>query len=612
MPGAGTGWQTPRGDLAEALLAAGCRAPAPPLDPTFTALATEHEPPAVDDIQLKRVETFEDFLAGLEIELASAAWTEAGAARRRADAASTFERRLARPGGEWLALLDGEPVAIGERDRRPARPLSRRRGDTSCRAWPRLLPRARPCTLGRGRTAGNTCAGGRRPGLLAADSRTMRLRCRLHGVRGGVRPVSVSRELREYAEMPDRFAPIPAGSSVTRFDDGRVCVLQGADLGVGQRRAASTRMPSTFSSPRCASSSPRQAATWWIGPSSRPGRPGRTAARAWPRAGRPSRGGAGARADEGAARPTGGDRGAPVETFDDFVAAREVQWDAFEVPEDRREQLQEPHPLRLRRVDAIRHPGRVPRAPRRRVAATALAIPSERGVFLIAGSTAPWARGRGLYRALVRARWDVRRRARHAGARHPGRSRRRRTRSSSASASRTSARSSASRTPSVERDDVARLVEPRERLDDRRVELRPGPFAQPADAPLRAVGVRGTVGRSSSRGTRRRRRRSATRAGSRSRACRPGTRVPSQRSWHARTIGRTSASRSIGARIFSPSTGCSLTTSNSSSVSGPGFRRISDGIPILPMSWKSAPSSRRFIVSRSSSSSLARRAARRR
>ena len=35
-----------------------------------------------------------------------------------------------------------------------------------------------------------------------------------------------------------------------------------------------------------------------------------------------------------------------------------------------------------------------------------MAIPSERGVFLIAGATAPWARGRGLYRALVRARWD--------------------------------------------------------------------------------------------------------------------------------------------------------------------------------------------------------------
>ncbi len=41
-----------------------------------------------------------------------------------------------------------------------------------------------------------------------------------------------------------------------------------------------------------------------------------------------------------------------------------------------------------------------------RPAATAMSIPSERGVFLIAGATATWARGRGLYRALVRARWD--------------------------------------------------------------------------------------------------------------------------------------------------------------------------------------------------------------
>jgi hypothetical protein len=39
-------------------------------------------------------------------------------------------------------------------------------------------------------------------------------------------------------------------------------------------------------------------------------------------------------------------------------------------------------------------------------AATGMAIPSERGVFLIAGATAEWARGRGVYRALVRARWD--------------------------------------------------------------------------------------------------------------------------------------------------------------------------------------------------------------
>ena len=33
--------------------------------------------------------------------------------------------------------------------------------------------------------------------------------------------------LAEYAETPDRFAPIPEGSSVTREDDGRICIIQG-------------------------------------------------------------------------------------------------------------------------------------------------------------------------------------------------------------------------------------------------------------------------------------------------------------------------------------------------------------------------------------------------
>jgi hypothetical protein len=39
----------------------------------------------------------------------------------------------------------------------------------------------------------------------------------------------ISPELREYAETPDRFAPIPRDSSITRFDDGRICVIQGVN-----------------------------------------------------------------------------------------------------------------------------------------------------------------------------------------------------------------------------------------------------------------------------------------------------------------------------------------------------------------------------------------------
>src|SRR5437667_409041 len=42
-----------------------------------------------------------------------------------------------------------------------------------------------------------------------------------------------------------------------------------------------------------------------------------------------------------------------------------------------------------------------------RVAAAARATFTSCGVHLTAGATAPWARGYGAYRALVRARWDA-------------------------------------------------------------------------------------------------------------------------------------------------------------------------------------------------------------
>ena len=95
-----------------------------------------------------------------------------------------------------------------------------------------------------------------------------------------------------------------------------------------------------------------------------------------------------------------------IETFDDFVASREVQWEAFSLPAERRE-LQRQH-MRDEFEESREHgiPVGFLALLDGRPAATGLAIPSGRGVFLIAGSTAPWARGRGLYRALVRTRWD--------------------------------------------------------------------------------------------------------------------------------------------------------------------------------------------------------------
>jgi hypothetical protein len=42
-----------------------------------------------------------------------------------------------------------------------------------------------------------------------------------------------------------------------------------------------------------------------------------------------------------------------------------------------------------------------------RAAGGGRALFSPRGVFMAGGSTVPWARGRGVYRALVRARWEA-------------------------------------------------------------------------------------------------------------------------------------------------------------------------------------------------------------
>ena len=216
----------------------------------------------------------------------------------------------------------------------------------------------------------------------------------------------LTRELREYAETPDRFAPIPDGSSVTRYDDGRVCFIQGDEWGsVSSVSVAPDEVEQLVHQVRNLARSRNY--VWWIGPSSRPADlVGRLRALGFtePR----DRVGtlrAVALTDEPRANP-------PeisvtrIASFEDWVTAREVQWDAFETPAE----LRAVSRARLREdfeeVTAVGFPVCFLAKLDGRPAATATAVPSERGVFLIAGATAPWARGRGLYRALVRARWE--------------------------------------------------------------------------------------------------------------------------------------------------------------------------------------------------------------
>ena len=95
-----------------------------------------------------------------------------------------------------------------------------------------------------------------------------------------------------------------------------------------------------------------------------------------------------------------------VESFEDHLTAVELMWEAFSTPPDRRE-AQRPH---LRAEFEAAAAAEVPVTFLARLdgkpAGLGRSIYSDRGVFLIAGAVAEWARGRGVYRALVRARWD--------------------------------------------------------------------------------------------------------------------------------------------------------------------------------------------------------------
>jgi hypothetical protein len=103
---------TPDG-LEEQLRALGCRDQDPPLTSHVTALATATAPAAVPGVDVLRVSTYDDFVAALEVSIAGWQLDPERAAAERRRAPQTWERRRSRPGGEWLAFLDGEPVAYG-------------------------------------------------------------------------------------------------------------------------------------------------------------------------------------------------------------------------------------------------------------------------------------------------------------------------------------------------------------------------------------------------------------------------------------------------------------------------------------------------------------------
>jgi hypothetical protein len=91
-----------------------------------------------------------------------------------------------------------------------------------------------------------------------------------------------------------------------------------------------------------------------------------------------------------------------VATFEEFGAARRLQRDVFSdpnQPELTDDALAAEYERETSSVFASWIDGRI--------AAAGRAVFTGAGVYLMGGATAPWARGRGAYRATVRARWDA-------------------------------------------------------------------------------------------------------------------------------------------------------------------------------------------------------------
>ncbi len=211
--------------------------------------------------------------------------------------------------------------------------------------------------------------------------------------------------VRSFAQCPDRYTWLAPG--VERSDDGRACVIQGAVwAAVSGIRVAADEVEQLVADVQELVAAEKHA-VWWIDPDVEPADlvERLTALGFREPADRVAR----LEAVACITAPTEGPADVEVrlaETYDDFVTGMEVMWRAFETPADRVEQQR----AELRAdYDSARESGTpatflafVDGKP----AGLARSLYSDVGVFLIAGAVEEWARGRGVYRSLVRARWD--------------------------------------------------------------------------------------------------------------------------------------------------------------------------------------------------------------
>ncbi|HZT15415.1 MAG TPA: GNAT family N-acetyltransferase [Gaiellaceae bacterium] len=211
----------------------------------------------------------------------------------------------------------------------------------------------------------------------------------------------MTKELRDFAETPDRFTHL--SSDVERFDDGRVCIVQGATWASVSAVCVEADEVTRLVEQVRAMVAAEKTADWSLGPSSQPPD---LAERLRALGFRDPEDGV-RRLHAVACVGPPGDVPAGIavrraDSYDDYLRAMELMWEAFGMPEDRRD-ARRPH---LRSTFDAGGPTTFLAEVDGRAAGVGRAVHSGRGSFLIGGAVLPWARGRGVYRALVWARWD--------------------------------------------------------------------------------------------------------------------------------------------------------------------------------------------------------------
>jgi hypothetical protein len=217
--------------------------------------------------------------------------------------------------------------------------------------------------------------------------------------------VTLSDSLRDFALSPDKFMLI--GPDVDRYVDDKVCIIEGNTwAGVAAIRVDADEVTALVNHVRERIPA-EKSVTWFIDPDSRPADlETRLLDLGVEKA---ADGGYVVHALVCAEEPPNVDETIPirkVETLADWHTAIEVMWEAHETPDDQRER-QRPH------LDAEFESNQATGVSVAflaeldgRPAGIGRSVYADRGAFLLAGGVVEWARGRGVYRALVRARWD--------------------------------------------------------------------------------------------------------------------------------------------------------------------------------------------------------------